>query len=489
MGFTTIDYVIVLLYLFGVAIFGILSAGKQSSTKDYFLGNKSVPWWAVCFAIVATETSTITFIGVPGIAYLTNLNFLQIALGYILGRIVISFILLPSYFKGELVTAYALLTKRFGDKTRNITSIVFLITRTLATGVRLFATAIPLAIILKGYQIFSGNSDVAVYAIAILVITIFTFIYTYTGGIKAVIWTDVAQMVLYLVGAGFALVVLLGKIPGGFDTVMQKAWADNKFAFINWGFDDGFIGFFKFKYSFIAALIGGGFLSMASHGADQLIVQRVLATDSLKSGQKALIGSGFLVFIQFFFFMFIGIALYAYYGPGKFMRGDEVFPAFIVTELPTGVSGLIIASLFASAMGALSGSINSLASSTLIDLYKPYFGKNNTDKDDLRLSKIFSVIWTIALVGTAFLFMNITSVLEVALSIASLTYGGLLGTFLLGIMYVKPKQKDALIGLFAGLLIMAFVFFIPAISWTWYTFIGAATTIIVGNLSAKFLKK
>jgi SSS family transporter len=490
MGFTTIDYFIVLLYLVGVAVFGIISAGKQSSTKDYFLGNKSVPWWAVCFAIVATETSTITFISVPGIAYLTNLNFLQLALGYILGRIVISFLFLPSYFKGELVTAYALLTKRFGDKTRNFASLVFLVTRTLATGVRLFATAIPLAIILKGYQIFTGSSDTAIYAIAILVITIFTFIYTYTGGIKAVIWTDVAQMLLYLLGAGVALIVLLNKIPGGFDTVMQKAFSDNKFAFIDWGFRDGISGFFKIKYSFIAAVLGGAFLSMASHGADQLIVQRILATDSLKNGKKALIGSGFIVFLQFFFFMFIGIALYTYYGPTKFLRGDEVFPFFIVNELPTGISGLIIASLFASAMGALSGSINSLASSTLIDLYKPYFGKNNSDKDDLRLSKLFSFIWTIALVGTAFLFMNISqSVVEVALSIASLTYGGLLGTFLLGILFKKPNQRDAIIGFAFGLIIMVFVWASNAISWTWYTMIGALTTIIVGNLTSKLFKK
>jgi Na+/proline symporter len=303
---------------------------------------------------------------------------------------------------------------------------------------------------------------------------------------KAVIWTDIVQMGLYLIGAAIALIVLLGKIPGGWNAVIEKASNDSKFAFIDWGFSGGIWEFFKVKYSFIASIIGGAFLSMASHGADQLIVQRVLATDSLKNGQKALICSGFLVFIQFFFFMFIGIVLYVFYGTGQFAKSDEVFPAFIINHLPTGISGLIIASLFASAMGALSGSINSLASSTLIDLYKPYFGKNNSDTDDLRLSRLFSFIWTIILIGTAFIFMNLsTAVVEVALSIASITYGGLLGTFLLGVMFKRPNQNNAIIGFTAGLMIMVYVFFFTSIAWTWFTFIGSITTIIVGNISAK----
>ena len=490
MGFTLIDYAIVLVYLVGVAVFGVLSAGKQTTTKDYFLGSKSIPWWAVCFAIVATETSTITFISVPGMAYLGNLNFLQIAIGYIIGRILISFLFLPSYFKGELVTAYELLSTRFGEKTRKYASIVFLITRSLATGVRLFCTAIPLVIIFKGYQLFTGMGDMWIYTIAIIIITVFTFIYTYTGGMKAVIWTDVMQMFIYLLGATLAVFILMGKIEGGFGSIVQTAFANNKFNFINWGFDKGFWGFFTVKYSFIASIIGGAFIAMASHGTDQLIVQRILATDSLKSGRKALIGSGFLVFIQFAFFLFVGVVLYTFYGPTAFAKGDMVFPDFIVHYLPSGVSGLIIASLFASAMGALSGSINSLASSTLIDLYKPFFGKNHDPKDDLKMSKRFSLIWTVVLVLSAFLFMNTSdAVLEIALSISSVTYGGLLGTFLLGVLFKSPKEKNAILGFTAGLVIMIFVFFFTPIAWTWYTFIGAMTTILVGYYSTYFTQK
>jgi len=491
MGFTAIDYVIVLIYLIGVAIFGVLSGGKQTSTRDYFLGSQRIPWWAICFAIVATETSALTFISIPGLAYMTNLNFLQITFGYILGRIAIAFLLLPSYFKGELVTAYALLTKRFGNRTRNLASIVFLFTRTAATGVRLYATAIPLAIIFRGYQIFTGLSNESVYVISIVVITGFTFIYTYTGGMRAVIWTDVIQMFIYLGGATVAVFVLLSKLPNGWESVVAQAAPNHKFQIFYGGFEKSLKEFFRVDYNFLSSVIGGAFLSMASHGADQLIVQRLLATNSLKNSQKALIGSGFIVMLQFLFFLLIGVVLYAFYQGKPFTRGDEVFPDFIIHELPTGISGVIIAGLFASAMGALSGSINSLASSTLIDLYKPYLGKHSNPEHDLHLSRVFSIVWTIALMGTAFLFIMQTSqaVVEIALKIASITYGGLLGTFFLGILFKKPKETDAIVGFLAGIAILVFLFIDKNIAWTWWTFIGCATTILVGNLTAAVRKE
>ncbi|MGC8594170.1 MAG: sodium:solute symporter [Candidatus Kryptoniota bacterium] len=487
MGFTIIDYIIVFLYLVGVAVFGVLTGGKNATAKDYFVGGRKIPWLAVSFAVVATETSAITFISIPGLAYLGNLNFLQIAIGYIVGRTIIAFLFLPSYYRGELVTAYELLKKRFGEKTRNYASVVFLITRTLATGVRLFTTAIPLAIIFKGYQIFTGLPDTYIYTVAIIIITFFTFIYTYTGGIKAVIWTDVVQMFIYLGGAAIAFYLILSRLPGGWHTVVQMADRNSKFQFIDWGFSGGLIHFFTVKYTFIASVVGGAFLSMASHGTDQLIVQRLLATNSLKNSQKALIASGIFVAIQFLFFLIVGLALFAFYAGAPVQSGDHVFPKFIVEQLPTGLSGIIVAGLFASAMGSLSGSINSLASSTLIDLYKPYFAKGDDDARDLKLSKLFSVIWTIVLVATAFIFIKSSeAVIEIALSIASVTYGGLLGTFLLGVLFKSPQQKDAIIGFTAGLIILVIVFFFTPIAWTWYTVIGSLTTIIVGLLSARY---
>ncbi len=487
MGFKFTDYIIVFVYLIGVAVFGILTGGKQSSIKDYFVGGRKIPWLAVSFAVVATETSAITFISIPGLAYLTNLNFLQIAIGYIIGRIAVAYLFLPSYYRGELVTAYEFLKTRFGEKTRNYASIVFLVTRTLATGVRLFTTAIPLAIIFKGYKIFASYPDTFVYAVAIIVITVFTFVYTYSGGIKAVIWTDVIQMFIYIGGASLALYIMLSHLPGGWHTVAAMASAKMKFQFINWGFSGGLANFFTIKYSFVASVLGGAFLSMASHGTDQLIVQRLLATNSLKNSQKAVIASGVFVGIQFLFFLIIGVTLYAFYNTYPFSDGDQIFPKFIVEQLPSGVSGIIVAGLFASAMGSLSGSINSLASSTLIDLYMPYFGKDNNEKKNLKLSKLFSLIWTLVLVGTAFIFLKSNqSVIEIALSIASVTYGGLLGTFLLGVLFKKPQQVDAIVGFSAGLLMLIYVFEFTPIAWTWYTMVGSLTTIIVGLVSSRF---
>jgi solute:Na+ symporter, SSS family len=487
LGFTTVDYIIVLVYLVGVTAFGVIIGGKQKSASDYFVGSRNIPWLAVSFAVVATETSAITFISIPGLAYLTNLNFLQIAIGYIVGRVAIAFLFLPSYYRGELVTAYELLKTRFGDRTRNYASVVFLVTRTLATGVRLFTTAIPLAIIFKGYQLFTGFSNTYVYAIAIVVITIFTFIYTYTGGIRAVIWTDVVQMFVYIGGAALALNIMLSHLPDGWSTVTAMAAAQSKFQFIHLGFSGGLAHFFTDKYTLVASVFGGAFLSMASHGTDQLIVQRLLATNSLKNSQKAVIASGFFVALQFLFFLVIGVALYAFYHAYPFHDGDQIFPKFIVEQLPSGVSGIIVAGLFASAMGSLSGSINALASSTLIDLYKPYFGKNSSEARDLRLSKLFSAVWTVVLVGTAFIFIHSTeSVIEIALSIASVTYGGLLGTFLLGVLFKKPQQTDAIIGFTAGLAVLVYIFFFTPIAWTWYTMIGSLTTIAVGLISSRF---
>ncbi len=485
MGFKTVDYIIVLAYLVGVAGFGVIVGGKQKNAADYFVGGRKIPWLVVSFAIVATETSAITFISIPGLAYLTNLNFLQIAIGYIVGRIAIAFLFLPSYYNGELVTAYELLKTRFGDKTRNYASIVFLVTRTLATGVRLFTTAIPIAIIFNGYRIFTGHSITFVYAVAIIIITVFTFIYTYTGGIRAVIWTDVVQMFVYIGGAAIALYIMLSHLPNGWGSVVAAAAAHSKFQFIHFGFSGGLANFFTLKYTFVASVLGGAFLSMASHGTDQLIVQRLLATNSLKNSQKAVIASGFFVAIQFLFFLLIGVALFAFYHAFPFKDGDQIFPKFIIDQLPSGVSGIIVAGLLASAMGSLSGSISSLASSTLVDLYKPYFGRNTSEEKDLKLSKLFSVIWTVILVATAFIFIHSTeSVIEIALSIASVTYGGLLGTFLLGVLFKKPRQTDAIIGFTAGLAVLVYVFFFTPIAWTWYTMIGSLTTIVVGLISS-----
>lgn len=475
---STFDYIIIIAYLIIITVVGIISGGKQKSIKDYFLGADVVPWWAVCFAIVAAETSTLTFISIPGLAYLTNLNFLQLTFGYLLGRIIVAFLFLPAYFQGELSTAYAFLENRFGYKTRSFASIIFMFTRTAADGVRLFATAIPLKLML--------NID---YPLAILIIGLVALLYTSFGGVRGIIWVDVIQFLIYIGGAFVSGILLLNLIPGGFGKIISVASEFKKFDLINLGLSDGLSSFFTKPYTLIAGIIGGAFLSMASHGTDQLIVQRLLATKNLKNAQKAIIGSGVIIVFQFAIFLLVGVLLFVYYGKLN-MRSDEVFPFFIINVIPTGLKGLIIAGLFAAALSTLAGSISSLSSATVLDILVPYFKKFDDDKKKLFASRIITIIWAVLLILVAFLFMESSqAVVEIALSIASFTYGGLLGTFLLGILNKKASQEDALAGFVAGIFLMITVISLKLTAWTWFTLIGVTATLIIGSFLASLQKK
>jgi SSS family transporter len=471
-----LDYLIIVFYLIAVALIGIFSGGKQKSIKDYFLGASKIPWWAVCFSIVAAETSALTFISIPGLAYLTNLNFLQVAFGFLIGRIIVALLFLPAYFKGELETAYKYLDTRFGKTTRSFASIVFLLTRLAADGVRLFATSIPLYLLLK------IDPMVAMFLVALI-----SLIYTYTGGIKGVIWVDALQMFIYIGGAIAAGIFLINLLPDGWNSVITSAAADSKLSLINPGFNLSFSEFFNQPYTLLAGIIGGAFLSMASHGTDQLIVQRLLATKNLRRAQKAVIGSGIIVVIQFAFFLMVGILLFAYYGTLE-IRSDEIFPMFIIEVLPVGISGIIIAGLLAAAMSTLAGSISSLSSSAMMDIYIPFLGKNVTESNKLIVSRILTIVFAVLLVLFAFFFIESSrAVVEIALSIASFTYGGLLGAFLLGLLNKKVKQREAVISFAAGIAVMIVVISLQLVAWTWFTVIGVASTVLVGSILA--LKK
>ena len=386
-------------------------------------------------------------------------------------------VFLPAYYKGELKTAYSYLETRFGGKTRSFASIVFLFTRTAADGVRLSATAIPL------YLMIQMNETTAIIIIAAVAL-----IYTYAGGVKGVIWVDVIQMFIYLGGAVIAAIYLLNILPNGWNSVISVASSENKLQILNLGFNNGIAGFFSQPYTLIGGIIGGAFLSMASHGTDQLIVQRLLTTKNLKESKKAVIGSGIIVIIQFAIFLLVGVMLYAYYGTLDFSqigisKPDEVFPKFIIDVLPPGITGIIIAGLFAAALSTLAGSISSLSSSTMLDLYIPFFGKLNDDKKQLRISRIFTIIWAVLLTISAFFFMTSPrSVVEIALSISSFTYGGLLGTFLIGIFIKKARQEDALAGFIAGIFIMITVISLKLVAWTWFTLTGVLAALLVGKV-------
>lgn len=474
-----VDYSVILFYLLLVLIVGSFSGGKQKSASDYFLGNSNISWWAVCFSIVAAETSSLTFISIPGLAYLTNLSFIQVTIGYLIGRILVAIFLLPLYFRGELSTAYAYLENRFGQKTRKFASVVFLFTRVAADGVRLFATAIPLKLMLN-----------LSYPQAIIIIAVIAFVYTYFGGLKGIIWVDVLQMFIYLFGAISALFFISNSLPDGFASILNFANQNEKLNVFNFGFNFGLSEFIKQPYTLFAGVIGGAFLSMASHGTDQLIVQRLLSTKNISSARKAVIGSGIIVIIQFAIFLFVGLGLFTFYNGVSIqslnlLKADEIFPKFILENVPHGLSGLIIAGLFAAALSTLAGSISSLSSSAMLDLYKP-LKRNIREDNELFVSRLFSVAWTILLIFSAIFFMSSpTIVVELALSIASFTYGGLLGTFLLGLFIKNSRQEDALAAFVAGILVMVTFVSLKLVAWTWFTLIGVATTLFVGTLLSK----
>ena len=497
MEISTLDIIIIIIYLLTVALIGSLSGGKQKSTKDYFMGGKSVPWWAVSFSIVAAETSSLTFISIPGLAYIANLNFLQLTIGYLIARVLVALFFLPSYRKGELATAYSFLENRFGSLTRRYASSVFLFTRVAADGVRLFSTAIPLALIFRSTSYFSNYSNLEIYILAIIIIAIISLIYTYTGGVKGVIWADVLQMLIYIGGAILALILLTDSLPQNFSI----ASLGEKTEIFNFDFGESLGDFFRKPYTLIASLVGGIFLSMASHGTDQLIVQRLLTTKTLRDSQKAIIGSGVMIIIQFALFLVVGLLLYVFFNGvslgelnAPFQKADEIFPYYIIHYLPSGIKGIIIAGLFAAAMSTLAGSISSLSSSAMLDLYKPYLArKKKASSNDLKTSRILTIIWAVILTLVAFIFIQVEqSVVEIALGIASITYGGLLGTFLLGRFFPNIKQPAAIAGFTAGILAMLLIIIIPKLAgyppvfhWTWFVAFGSTVCILVGNLWQK----
>src|SRR5882672_5865102 len=298
--FTTLDALVLVAYLVGITALGIYVGRRQKDAKDYFVADRQIPWWAVLFSIVASETSALTFISIPGLAYVGNLGFLQVATGYFVGRIALAYTLLPRYYEGNLITAYALLEKRFGLGTRRFTSIVFMVTRGMADSVRVFATAVPIALIIGPLL-----PKAAVMPVAVLVLGTLTIIYTIRGGMRAVVWTEIVQASVYIIGGISAMMIATSLVNGGWSTIMPAASAAGKLQIVDW-----YTGFDR-PYTIYAGLIGGAFLSMASHGADQLIVQRLLSAKSLKDARIALIGSGFAVIAQFALFLMLGVSLWA----------------------------------------------------------------------------------------------------------------------------------------------------------------------------------
>ncbi len=475
-----IDLAVIAAYLVGITWFGSRFRSSQNSLKDYFLGGKTAPWWAIALSIVSAETSTLTVIGTPSIAFQGNFGFLQLVMGYLLARVVISTLFLPAYFRGEMYTAYEFMRIRFGPRIRRWTAGLFLILRALAEGVRVFAISIVISIVL-------GTGEMT----SIAVIVILTLFYTYEGGMTAVIWTDVAQMFLYAAGAVASFFALIHQIPGGFAHVIDLAAPLGKFQAFD--FRVGPLpAFFTRAYSFWAGILGGCFLTTASHGTEQLMVQRLLAAAHEKESRRALYASWLVIFALFSLFLLIGVSLFTLYRdhqwePPKVM--DSLYPLFIWTHLPPVLAGLIIAAILAAAMSNLSAALNSLASTTVMDFLRPIVTTSTSESTWLARARWATVAWGVVLFGVALLARNWGGVLQAGLSIASILYGALLGVFLLGLLTRRVGEVAAMCGMTASLLLMLYIGLRTPIAFTWYVLIGTAATCAVGLLVSLFLKE
>ena len=477
-GLLVLDLAIIVIYLIVIAAIGLRISGKQRSATDYFVGERNLSWWAVCFSIVATETSTLTVISVPGVAYLGAYGFVELAFGYLLGRSIVAIVLLPLYARGNLVSAYQYLGLRFGPKVQGLASATFLITRLLAEGVRLFASAIPIALLLAAIGVHASYLEI------IVVLAGVTVAYTYIGGIRAVVWTDAIQMMLYLGGALLSVGILL---HGTSFAELGHAFATGKFQVF-----DFHAPLLTSPFAFVAAIFGGAVFTMASHGADQLMVQRILACRNLRDSRKAMIGSAVFVMLQFALFSLVGTLLWIRFGgqtPAQLgLSGpDDLFPEFVIRGLPPGISGLMVAGILGATMGSLSSAMNSMSNSTLTDLIRLFGRRDHGDKAMLRISRISTLFWAGALVAFASMFTDTHSpVVVLGLSITGYTYGALLGAFLLGLLVKRANQRDGAIAFIATVIIMAVVVLGvkihgQSLAFPWYVPIGVAITLLVGG--------
>lgn len=434
-------------------------------------------------SVVATETSALTVISVPGIGARGDLTFLQLAFGYLVGRIGVAYWLLPGYFKGNQETAYARLESRFGINTRRLTSCVFLVTRFLGDAVRVFASAIPMALV-TGWSIPSS----------ILAVGLITGIYTWFGGFKAVVWTDVMQLTVYVTG-GIGALLVAWHLAGGAGASLSLAENVGKLRLVDPSLN------LSHTYTLLGGLVGGALLSAASHGTDHLIVQRLLASRSLPAARVALVGSGVVVIFQFLLFLMVGVAVWtAGFAPDT-LPADQVFPRFVIDHLPMGLAGLVVAGILAAAMGTHSSAINSMASSVTHDLYAGWTGRKDP-QHLLKVGKLISAVWGLLLMlGALFFYFytsrNDTPVVVLALSIASITYGGLLGTYILAAKWPRAAGRDVITAIAITIAIMLVVVFskrlmtirglewlasVATLAWPWYVPLGTMLTIVFGIL-------
>lgn len=475
MGLNALDVAVILAYLAAVTAFGLRFRSRDHTLRNYFLANRSAPWWAISLSIVAAETSTLTIVSIPGLAYDQDFRFLQLVLGYVLGRIVVSFLLIPQYLRGNLVTAYQLMERRFGTRMQAVTGTIFLVTRAAAEGVRVFAVAIVVRIALGG--LLPGANGLLSDVCAIGIVVALTLVYTFEGGMAAVIWTDVVQLSVYIACTVVCGLTILHMLPGGWTTFLQVGREAGKFRIFDFSWS------LSKTYTLWSGVIGGTFLTLASHGTDQLIVQRLLAARNEQQSKAALLSSGVFVLIQFSIFLTVGTLLFVLYRtvPMKtgFTRSDAIFPTFIVTELPHGMSGLFLGAILAAAMSNLSAALNALSSASVVDLYQR-LRPSVTEQRSVLISRRATIVWAGVLFILAILSRGGGRVLEMGLAIASVAYGALLGAFFLGVLTKRATERGAILGMIAGFAFNLYLWAFTPTAFPWYVCFGSLVTFAVG---------
>ena len=503
--FDLADWLVIVFYLLGVTCLGLWFGKDQHTTRDYFLGSRNVPWWGIGLSIVAAETSALTIIGVPAMAYGGNIAFLQMILGYVIARVVLAVFLVPHYFKGELYSPYQLFANAFGSNARQTAAGFFLVSETLAAGVRVYVASIPVKLILGDRLLGIGTGDPILGAILVFVLV--SLLYTYVGGVKAVIWTDAAQFALFLLGGLFALFYIPTLIEGGTRAVLNQAAQAGKLHWLNLMPPPG-ASFRSFllgpPFNLWMGIIGGTVQVLSSHGAEQLIVQRVLTCKSVAEGRKALVLSAVLIFPLFLIFLFVGAMLWVFYQhhafqiplpeprPGSGMKSNDfIFPIFMVSEVPHMLKGFLIVAILSAAMSSVSSALTSLASVSTMDFVRHLVPKKSQDFF-LRFSKASTAAWALALILVASLSRQVEFVLNAAFSLRGLTSGALVGGLGLAVFSPKGKAGPVILGMFVSLITMTAIEILPQwtvtkqlwmswvgseIYWPWYTLIGATVTL------------
>ncbi len=467
----TIDTLIVVVYVVAAASLGIALARGQTGSRDFFLANHRLPTWALLLSIVATETSTVTFLSVPGLSFVSdgNFTFLQVALGYIVGRLAIVVLLLPAYFRGEMLTAYEVLERRYGIATRRLASLVFLVMRNLADGLRLLLAAMVL------HTAFGLN-----YLTCVLVISSATAIYSCCGGVRSVVWNDCLQFGVYMLGAIAVFYVLMSRSAGGWQELMQ--FGDSTGRFHLFDFDPSLT---KKNVTFWSGLIGGAFLSLATHGADHMMVQRYLCAKSQSSASRALALSGVVVFFQFAFFLLIGVALAMFFShnspPKPIQNGDQALVTFVVNFTSTGLRGLVLAAVFSASM---SSSLNAVTSSLMSDWFDRRMAQMS-ERKSLFIARVLTIAFAVvqaAVAIVAYKFDLNESTVNSVLGIAGFSTGLILGLYFLGLIVPNASEPVALAAFTVGTAVTCFAVFGTSLHWLWYTLVGSGTIVIVGLL-------